>query len=94
MDTIDNNTKERALKIQVAFRSKIRELLNDLQLYLTINGFELLFRRLLIVSKASLAKNKRMKSVYYSKKYSESELKYRNDMAISILEDYVLMIDD
>ena len=34
-----------------------------------------------------------MKSVFYSKKYSDDELKYRNDMAISILEDYVLMID-
>ena len=30
MDTIDGNKKERALKIQVAFRAKIRELRNDL----------------------------------------------------------------
>ena len=30
MDTIDGDKKERALKIQVAFRAKIRELRNDL----------------------------------------------------------------
>ena len=30
MNTIDGNKKERALKIQVAFRAKIRELRNDL----------------------------------------------------------------
>lgn len=34
-----------------------------------------------------------MKSVYYYKEYSDPELKYRNDMAISILEHYVSMID-
>ena len=34
-----------------------------------------------------------MKSVYYYKEYSDPELKHRNDMAMLILEDYVLMID-
>ena len=33
------------------------------------------------------------KTVFYSKEYSDPKLKHRNDMAMSILEDYVLMID-
>ena len=34
-----------------------------------------------------------MKSVYYYKEYSDPELNDRNDMAMLILEDYVLMVD-
>ena len=33
------------------------------------------------------------KTVFYSKEYSDPKLKHRNDTAMSILEDYVLMID-
>jgi len=33
------------------------------------------------------------KTVFYSKEYSDPELKHWNDMAMSILVDYVLMID-
>ena len=33
------------------------------------------------------------KTVFYPKEYSDPELKHRNDMTMSILVDYVLMID-
>tara|TARA_B110000093_G_scaffold72971_1_gene79311 strand:- start:242 stop:616 length:375 start_codon:yes stop_codon:yes gene_type:complete len=33
------------------------------------------------------------KTVYHYKEFSDPELKHRNDMAMLILEDYVLMID-